>query len=414
MNANTGLGKNPIAHRMTSVQPSASMAALADIGRLRSEGRDIISLTVGEPDFAPPQAVIEAMQDALRRGQTGYKVVNRPLVDAIRHRFHANNQLAYDDAQISVGTGLKQIIFAAFCATLNEGDEVVIPAPYWVSYPDIAKLYGGVPIEVPCTEDLRFKLTPGVLRERITERTRWLVLNSPNNPTGAVYSRKELSELGEVLRDYSDCLILSDEIYEHFIFGDTQFTAFAQANPDLLDRTLTANGVSKAYALAGMRLGYAAGPSWLIKAINSIISQDTSCAGTISQAGALAALTGDQSALERNRAVYEARSKRLVQALNAIPGFDCVEPQGAFYVFPSVAGLLGATCPDGTILETDTDVAAYFVQAAHVATMPGSAYGLSPYLRMSFATSDSLIDRACQQIASAVQRLTLANKGEPA
>jgi aspartate aminotransferase len=401
-----------IAHRMASVQPSASMAALAKVGKLRNEGHDVISLTVGEPDFRPPSAVVTAMANALRRGETGYKVVNPPLVDAIRHRFQANNGLTYGQDQIAVGAGVKQVIFAAFCATLNDGDEVVIPAPYWVSYPDIAKLYGGVPVEVACSEKDNFKLTADLLRAHLTPRTKWLVLNSPNNPTGAVYSKEELTELGRVLADYPECLVLSDEIYEHFVFGDVKFTAFAEANPDLFDRTLTANGVSKAYALAGMRLGYAGGPSWLIKIINTVISQDTSCAGSISQEGALAALVGDQSELHNNRAVYQARGERLVRSLNSIPGVTCVEPQGAFYVFPSVAGIIGAKRSDGTVLQNDIDVAAYLVDVAHVATMPGAAYGMSPYLRLSFATSETNLDRACEQIAVAIGALTFNNKGE--
>ncbi|MCK8463167.1 aminotransferase class I/II-fold pyridoxal phosphate-dependent enzyme [Aliiroseovarius sp. S1339] len=400
------------ARRMANIKPSASMAAAGEVSKLRREGVSIHSLAIGEPDFAPPDAAVSAMLDAVKRNDTGYLIENRRLMLAIAERFEKNNGLKFAENEIALGAGLKQIIFAAFCATIDEGDEVVVPAPYWVSYPDIAQLFGAKIVEVQCAADAGFKLTPEQLKSALTPKTKWVVLNSPNNPTGAVYSHDEMAALGAVISQHPSCLVLSDEIYEHFVYDGANFSTFLGANQNLRERILTANGISKAYALTGLRIGFAGGSKDLIAQIKTIISQDTSCTSSISQAAALAALSGDQSDIPLNRAAYQLRRDRLLQRLNNIPGMVCREPEGAFYAFVGVAGLLGATTEDGETLSDDSDVARYFVRAAHVATIAGAAYGMSPYLRMSFATSEIVIDEACEQIAKAVSRLKLpSNQG---
>ena len=361
---------------------------------------------MGEPDFATPPHVVEAAVDALRNGQTRYtSAAGIPaLRQAIRDAFQKGG-LSYADGEIAVGTGAKQLIFAAFAATLNAGDEVVVPAPYWVSYPDIVDLFEARSVIVECQAEAGFRLTPAALEASLTDRTRWLVINSPNNPTGVVYSVEELSAFGEVLARFPSCLVMSDEIYQHFVYDDREFTSFAVANPALKDRILTVNGVSKSYAMTGFRLGYAGGPAWLIAAIRNLITQDTSCASSISQHAAVAALSGDQASLLLNRVCYERRRDRLLRALNVIPGVSCLASQGAFYVFASVAGLIGARTPSGETLTTDSDVASYFLRTAQVATIAGPAYGLSAYIRLSFATSDQVIDDASVAMARAVAAL---------
>ena len=401
------LQDNFSAKRMANIKPSASMAVAIEISKLRREGVSILSLAIGQPDFPPPSAAIRAMSDSVERKETGYLIENQPLIAAIVDRFEKNNGLKYSESEIALGAGLKQIIFAAFCATIDEGDEVVVPTPYWVSYPDIAQLFGANVVEVECSAQTNFKMTPEQLKSALTTKTKWVVLNSPNNPSGAVYSKAEMAALGAVISEHPTCVVLSDEIYEHFVYDGANFSTFAGANPNLRERVLTANGVSKAYALAGLRIGYAAGPKALIAQIKCIISQDTSCTASISQAAALAALTGDQSDISRNRALYQQRRDRLVQGLSKIPGLECREPEGAFYAFVCVAGLIGAVTEDGETLATDSDIARYFVRAAHVATISGEAYGMSPYLRMSFATSDEIIDQACTKMAKAVSALQL-------
>jgi aspartate aminotransferase len=395
------------ARRMDKIKPSASMAAAIEISKLRREGVAIQSLAIGEPDFAPPKTAINAMLDAVTRNETDYLIENRPLMQAIADRFEKNNGLKFAENEIALGAGLKQIIFAAFCSTINEGDEVVVPAPYWVSYPDIAQLFGAKITEVQCAPDAGFKITPEQLRSALTPKTKWVVLNSPNNPTGAVYSHDEMAALGAVVSEHPSCLVLSDEIYEHFVYDGVNFSTFLGANPNLRDRILTANGISKTYALTGLRIGYAGGSKDLISKIKCVISQDTSCTASISQAAAIAALSGDQSNIPLNRAAYEHRRDRLVQGLRNIPGLICRKPEGAFYAFVSVAGLVGAVTKEGETLTNDADVSKYFVRVAHVVTIAGAAYGMSPYLRMSFATSEKIIDEACAKIADAVSRLKL-------
>ncbi|GGC14749.1 aminotransferase [Novosphingobium endophyticum] len=395
-----------LSERLTRLRPSPSMAAIDEIARLRREGHEILSLTVGEPDFPTPPHVIEAAVKALHDGETRYTsaagipALKRAICDTFR-----KGGLTYSEGEIALGAGAKQLIFSAFAATLDAGDEVVVPAPYWVSYPDIVDLFDARPVIVRCPAAAGFRLTPAALEAALTDRTRWLVINSPNNPTGVVYSAEELSAFGAVLARYPKCLVMSDEIYEHFVYDGHQFTSFAVANPELEDRVLTINGVSKAYAMTGFRLGYAGGPAWLAAAIRNLITQDTSCANSISQHAAVAALTGDQSSLAINRAQYEGRRDRLISGIGAVPGMRCLAPEGAFYVYASVAGLIGARTPAGETLQTDSDVASYFLREAKVATIAGPAYGLSPYLRLSFATTVEVIDRACAAIAAAAADL---------
>jgi aspartate aminotransferase len=392
---------------MDNIKSSPSMAVVVETAKLRREGVTINSLAIGEPDFAPPTAVIKAMLDAVQNNNTGYVIENQPLMTAIAKRFEKDSGLKFAANEIVLGAGLKQIIFAAFCATINEGDEVVVPTPYWVSYPDIAKLFGAKVIEVGCPQNAGFKMSPEQLESALTPNTKWVVLNSPNNPSGAVYSSQEMAALGAVISKYPSCIVLSDEIYEHFVYDDASFSTFLGANPNLRNQVLTANGISKTYALTGLRIGYAAGPKELISKIKCVISQDTSCTASISQAAALSALTCDQADIPHNRTTYQHRRNLLIQGLNKIPGLECAKPEGAFYAFVCVASLLGSTTEDGQKLLTDSDVARYFVQTAHVATISGEAYGMSPYLRMSFATSEKVINEACEQIAQAVSRLTL-------
>ncbi len=395
-----------LSQRIRRLRPSPSMAALDEVARLRREGREVLSLTVGEPDFAPPPHVVEAGVAALRDGRTRYtSSAGIPeLRTAIRETFERAG-LAFTDREIVMGSGAKQLIFAAFASTLDEGAEVVVPAPYWVSYPDIAELFDARPVIVDCLEEKGFRLTAEHLDRALTDRTRWLVLNSPGNPTGVVYSREELRAFGVVLERYPRCMILSDEIYEHLVYDERPFTSFLAANPGLRDRTLTINGVSKAFAMTGFRLGYAGGPDWLVTAMSNLIGQDTSCASTIAQHAGVAALTGDRSSLAVNRGAYQRRRDRMVAGLRGVPGMTCWAPEGAFYVYASVAGLIGSRTPDGSVLASDDDVAAYFLRTALVATIAGPAYGLSPYLRLSFATSEDVIDRSCAAMAEAASQL---------
>lgn len=397
---------NALATRLRDVAPSASMAALAEVARLRQEGREILALTVGEPDFPTPPHIIEAAVAALRAGETGYRPTNGipALRTAIRARFAAGG-LLYAQDEVTIGAGAKQLIFAAFAATINAGDEVIVPIPYWVSYPDIAKLFGAKIVYAQGEVATGFKLTPNTLRQALSPQTRWLVINSPNNPTGAVYSSAELAALGAVLQDFPNCLVLSDEIYEHLVYDGGLFTPFAVAAASVRQRVLTVNGVSKAYSMTGFRLGYAGGPAWLVAGLNTILTQDTTCPSSISQLAAVAALTGDQSSVSSNRREYEARRDRFVARLNQIPGMACLRPGGAFYAFASVEALLGAVTPAGEILGDDLDVSRYLLRQAHVATMAGAAFGQPGYLRFSFATSSEVLERAGDAMAAALGHL---------
>lgn len=398
-----------VAARLAAVKPSASIAAKARADALKAAGRSIVDFTVGEPDFPTPAHIVEAGIKALNGGLTRYTpsagipALRKAIVDKLRRE----NQLEFSEAEVVVGCGAKHIIFNAFAASLNPGDEVIVPAPYWVSYPEMAVIHDGVPVIVDCPAEEGFKLTPRALEAAITPRTRWLVLNSPNNPTGAVYSRQELAALGEVLAKHPHVWVLTDEIYEHFVYGDAKHVSLLDAAPGLKPRTLVINGVSKAYAMTGWRIGYGAGPLELIKAITMLITQSTTCATAAAQAAAAEALSGPQQSVREAALTFEKRCAHLVTRLNAIDGIECARPDGAFYVFASVRGLIGRATSTGKELLTDLDVAEYLREVGGVVTVDGTSYGLSPFLRFSFATSLAEIDRGCDAVAAAVAQLML-------
>lgn len=396
-----------LADRALAIKPSPSMAAKTRVDQLRAQGRDIVDFTVGEPDLPTSAHIVQAGIDALNSGDIRYtaSVGAKPLLEAVRAKFQRENGLDYGLDELIVGVGAKQLIFTALAASVQAGDEVIIPAPYWVSYPDMVLVNDGKPVVVACPEADGFKLTPQALEQAITPRTKWLLLNTPSNPTGAMYSEAELQALGEVLTRHPHVWLLTDEIYEHLAYGDARHASPAAVVPALAGRTLTINGVSKAYAMTGWRLGYAGGPKPLIRAMATLISQSTSCVSAISQAAARVALTADQRCVTDAAAIFHARRDRIASLLNAVPGIRCPQPQGAFYVYPSVEGLLGKRTPGGRVLQTDLDVVMYLLDDAGVAVLDGAAYGLSPYLRLSFATSMENIEEGCRRIAQACAAL---------
>ncbi len=396
------------ATRMTRVQPSPSTVAAAKARELREGGARILDLTVGEPDFDTPDNVKRAGIAAIERGDTKYTAVNgtAALRSAIIGRLRRVTGIEYTDAEISVGSGAKHVIFTALMATLSPGDEVVIPAPYWVSYPDMVVLNEGTPVIVACPIEDDFKLTAARLREALTERTRWLILNAPSNPTGAVYTRAELAALAEVLADHPDVLVLTDEIYDEVFLGEGRCTSLLEAAPQLRERVLVVNGVSKTYAMTGWRLGYCAGPKDVVRAINKLQSHMSSCPSSISQAAAAEALTGDQSFVAAAAQQYRARRDLVVQRANAIDGLRALAGDGAFYVFIDCSGVIGRRTPSGSVIETDDDFVGYLLEHAGVATITGSAYGLSPFFRVSFATDEATLLAAMDAIADAVRQLT--------
>jgi aspartate aminotransferase len=376
---------------------------------LRALGRDILSLTAGEPDFETPEHIKEAAIRAMAAGQTRYTDVGGTpgLKEAIAAKLRNENGLDYAPGEIIVGTGAKQVIFNALMCTVAAGDEVIVPAPYWVSYPDIALLAGGVPVFVDCPAANRFKLQPADLERAITGKTRWLMLNSPNNPSGATYARAEFQALAEVLRRHPQVWILTDDIYEHLIYGDVEFATMAQAAPDLKDRTLTVNGVSKAYAMTGWRIGYGAGPSELIKAMVKLQSQSTSGPNSIAQAAAIAALAGPQDIVAANRREYQRRRDTVVAALNAIDGIHCQVPDGAFYVFASCSALFGLCTPKGVKIGSSDDWIMHLLDAQDLAALQGSAYGVPTHFRLSFAASTEQLLDGCRRIAQARNELVV-------
>jgi aspartate aminotransferase len=389
------------------IQPSPTIAVTNKAAQLKREGRDIIGLGAGEPDFDTPDFVKEAAIKAIRDGQTKYTLVDGTveLKQAVQAKFKRDNNLDYGLDQITVNVGGKQTIFNALMATLDPGDEVVIPAPYWVSYPDIVLLAGAKPVIVPCGIDAGFKLSAAALEAAITPKTKWLILNSPSNPTGAAYSATELKALTDVLLRHPQVWVLTDDMYEHIVYGDFKFSTIAQVEPALFDRTLTVNGASKAYAMTGWRIGFAGGPVPLIKAIAKIQSQSTSNPCSIAQAACVAALNGDQSFLIERNAAFEIRRDLVVSMLNQTPGLVCPRPEGAFYVYPDCSGLIGKTAPDGRVLTDDEAVAGYFLDAEGVAVVHGAAFGGSPAFRISYATADALLVEACTRIQRAVGNL---------
>jgi aspartate aminotransferase len=399
-----------VATRLAVVKPSASIAAKAKADALRAAGREIIDFTTGEPDFPTPRHIVEAGVQALQSGHTRYTAsAGTPaLRNAIVRKLQRENNLSYELNEVVVGSGAKPIIFNAFMASLNEGDEVIVPAPYWVSYPEMVLLNGGTPKIVDCPAASGFKLTAEALAQAVTSKTKWVVLNSPNNPTGAVYSQVELRAIADVLSKHPQVHVLTDEIYEHFVYGDTKHLSLLNAAPELRERTLVVNGLSKAFAMTGWRVGYGAGPAALIKAITLLITQTTTCATAAAQAAAAFALEGPQDCVEDARKLYRERRDHMVSRLNAVDGIDCDLPEGAFYVFASVNGLIGRKTHAGKTLKNDLDVTEFLREEAGVVVIDGTSYGLPSYLRFSFATSMSEIDRGCDAIAAAVSQLELS------
>lgn len=386
--------------RLANAQPSATYRIMDRVAERRAQGAKIISLCAGEPDFDTPKHVREAAIHAIEHGHTRYTQVAgvRSLREAVAAKFRRENGLDVAWQDTLVCNGGKQVIYNALAATLNEGDEVIVPAPYWVSYPEMVQLCGGEARIVTCDADTGFKLTPSALAAAITPQTRWLILNSPSNPTGAVYSREELHALAEVLLAHPHVLILADDIYEHLIFDDQAFYTLAQVEPRLAPRTLTMNGVSKAYAMTGWRIGFATGPRWLLEAMEKLQGQQTSGAGSVSQQAALAALEGPKDFIRESRVAFQSRRDLMVALLNDTPGLECVSPAGAFYAFASCAGLIGRTSAGGRVLHTDEDVAHALLDEADVAVVHGSAFGLGPYIRIAYALDEASLRRACEAI----------------
>lgn len=397
-----------LAERIKRIKPSPSSMAGQRARELRAMGRDIVGLTSGEPDFDTPENIVQAAVKAMAGSQTKYTDVGGTpaLKQAIQAKFKRENELEFGTSEIIVGTGGKQVIYNALMSSVEAGTEVIVPAPYWVSYPDIVLLAGGTPVIVPCSVEHGFKLQPSDLERAITPNTRWLVLNAPNNPSGAVYTREELLELAQVLERHPHVWVLTDDMYEHLIYDDRRFYTMAQVAPSLKDRTLTVNGVSKAYAMTGWRIGYGAAPAGLIKAMTKLQSQSTSNPSSISQAAAVEALNGPQHFIAERCAIFQSRRDSLVAALNQIPGIQCHVPEGAFYVFPSCEQLLGKTTPAGKVLKTDEDFVLYLLDEVNLAVLQGAAYGTSPYFRISFAASTDLLELGVARITEAVGRLS--------
>ncbi|MBF9026265.1 aminotransferase class I/II-fold pyridoxal phosphate-dependent enzyme [Rhodobacterales bacterium HKCCD6035] len=385
---------------LSRVKPSPTIAVSNLAADLKAQGKDVIGLGAGEPDFDTPQNIKDAAKAALDAGRTKYTAVDgiAELKQAICKKFERENGLAYKPSQVSVGTGGKQILYNALMATLNPGDEVIIPAPYWVSYPDMVLLAGGTPVIATATIETNFKLTPEALEAAITPRTKWFIFNSPSNPTGAGYTRAELKALTDVLLRHPHVWIMSDDMYEHLVFDGFEFCTPAEVEPALYERTLTCNGVSKAYAMTGWRIGYAAGPENLIGAMRKIQSQSTSNPSSVSQWAAVEALNGPQDFLADNVALFLRRRNLVVEMLNAAEGITCPTPDGAFYVYPSIAGCIGKTSPDGKKIDSDEDFATALLEEEGVAVVFGGAFGLSPNFRVSYATSDENLREACSRI----------------
>jgi len=396
-----------IAQRLARIKPSPTMAITAKANELRASGRDVIGLGAGEPDFDTPDNVKEAGIAAIRNGQTKYtKVDGTPeLKSAIARKFKRDNGLEYNIDQINVGSGGKHVLYNALMATLDPGDEVVIPAPYWASYPDMILLAEGTPVIAPALEDNGFKLAPADLNAAITAKTKWFIFNSPSNPTGSAYSKDEIAALAEVLRPHENIHILSDDIYEHLVYDGFTFATFAEAAPDLYGRTLTMNGVSKGYSMTGWRIGFAAGDAALIKAMAKVQSQSTSNPSSISQAAAIEALDGPQGSIAERNKIFCERRDLVVGMLNQAAGITCQIPEGAFYVYPSCAGLIGTKTPDGKTIRTSEDFATYLLDGEGVAVVHGAAFGLDPFFRISYATSTEILTEACQRIQRAAASL---------
>lgn len=396
-----------LSKRVLGIEPSPSIAANAMVTALRAQGRDIINFTVGEPDLDTPLHILQAARHAMYSGDTHYTSTNGTpsLLRAIVTKLERDNGLRYETDDVIVGVGGKHIIYLAMAATLNKGDEVIVHAPYWVSYPDIARVNDATPVIIQGNESNGFKLTASELEQAITANSKWVILNSPNNPSGAVYSSAELSALAEVLRRHPHVLIMSDEIYEHFVYTDEGHVPFVKVAPDLKDRTLIVNGASKGYAMTGWRIGFGAGPRWLIAAISKLTSQTTTCPSSVSQAAAVAAFAGDQAPIAQMRELYTERRQLILGLLANIPEISVTSPDGAFYVFVNVKGLIGKQTPQGSRIETDADVVTYLLRDGGVAAVGGAAYGMSPYIRLSFASAINVLEEGCGRIQRCFQAL---------
>ena len=399
---------NILASRLNRIQPSPTIAMSIKARELKAEGKDIIELAAGEPDFPTPSHIIEAAEEAMSRGETKYTDPDGTpaLKQAVCDKFKRDNNLEYVTSQVTIGTGGKQVLYNALMATLNEGDEVIIPAPYWVSYPDMVLLAEGTPKIVECPLDKNFILQPEDLERAITPKTKWIILNSPSNPTGSGYTWDDMKKITDVLIRHPDIWIMTDDMYEHLVYDDFKFCTPAEVEPELYSRTLTVNGMSKAFCMTGWRIGYAAGPENLITAIRKIQSQSTSNPSSISQAASVAALNGPMDFLAKNNEVFKQRRDLVCSMLNQASGITCPTPDGAFYVYPSCAGLIGKKTPDGKVLKSDEDVVSYFLETEGIAAVHGAAFGLSPHFRISYATSTEALEDACQRIQRACTALS--------
>ena len=398
---------NFIADRLKRIKPSMTVGINVKANALRAEGKDVLVLAAGEPDFDTPLNIRKAAVTAMEEGQTRYVPGKGTptLQKAIQSKFLKDNNLHYDLDEIIVGVGGKHIIYNAMMATINPEDEVIIPAPFWVSYPDIVLLAEGKPVIVPCPEDQNFKLTADQLEKSITDKTKWLMLNSPSNPTGSLYSKQELQKLADVLLRYPQVLIMSDDIYEKVIYDDLEFSTIASVEPKLKDRCLTLNGVSKSYCMTGWRLGYCGAPKEIIAAMNKIQSQSTTSTSSISMAASVEALNGIQDFIGEHNQAFVRRRDLVVNLINQIDGLSCLTPQGAFYVYPSCAGVIGKVTPDGQKISNDEDFMSYLLESEGIAGVHGAAFGLSPYFRLSYATSDEILKDACARIKRACEQL---------
>ncbi|MDC3140723.1 pyridoxal phosphate-dependent aminotransferase [Alphaproteobacteria bacterium] len=397
-----------ISDSLNRIKPSATMVITAKAAQLKREGKKVIGLSAGEPDFDTPDHVKVAAIDAIHKGYTKYTNVEGipELRQAIIDKFKKDNGLSYSINDVIVGTGGKQILFNALVGSINKDDEVIIPAPYWVSYPDMTLLAGGKPVIISCTQETDFKLTAKELEQVITKKSKWLILNSPSNPTGSCYSRKELEEIADVVRKHKNLYVITDDIYEYIIYDNFEFFTFAQVAPDLKDRVLTVNGVSKSHCMTGWRIGYAVGPEILIKAMIKIQGQSTSNASSISQYAALAGISGSNDFLKPCLKAFDERRRFVVSKLNNIQGISCLLPKGAFYAYPNVSGLVGKKTNEGIILKNDTDIVEWLLETAEVAAVPGVAFGLEPFFRISYATSLDLLKEAMNRIEKAVLSLS--------
>ena len=397
-----------IAERMSLIKPSPTMAVTKMAAEMKAAGQDIIGLGAGEPDFDTPDHIKNAAIEAIKNGETKYTAVDGTpaLKKAIAKKFYKDNSIKYNIDEIIVSVGGKQVLYNALMSSINPGDEVIIPSPFWVSYPDMVSLAGGVPIIVEGKEKNNFKIQPEDIRDKISTKTKWIIINSPSNPTGSSYSSEELRDIGNLLLEYENIFVMSDDIYEKIIYDDFKFFSLAEVLPELKDRILTVNGVSKAYAMTGWRIGYAGGPKHLITAMSKLQSQSTSNPSSISQAAALAALEGPEEFLLERNEKFKTRRDMVVKMINECNGLSCIKPSGAFYVYPSCSGIIGKSSKEGKLIENSIDFSAYLLESVGVAVVPGSAFGADPFFRISYATSDSILEEACNRIKKACEQLS--------